>query len=625
MDSKNIGCVRPTKKQFGVNQLRCLHPDFDGFGTSAMKKVCESKVNHGRPFGGTGFVYNKMYSKCIKPLLNYSHERVTVLKLCTEYSDILLINAYMPYFNSRDITVYMDMYRETLGYIENILSQNPGSRYIILADFNCNISDDSHAYSKLVRKMMSDYNLMSSFDLINNFDWTSSFTRFDVKTKSYTLIDGILISRDLAPFVDNVRISHYGDNVSDHLPVEFDLHVVVEKSKSLVKQALPFINWSKLTDSNLDLFKQKMTENLDAISCQPMNILQGSLLCVDDSHKVDLENYYGEIVTAVINAEMCLPKTDPSVQRSFWSNDLNTLKRDSIDCTSHWRSMGCPKSGPIFDCKKDCIYKYKTAIRKQKADCKKQKTDDMHSNLLENDSNSFWRKWNTMNKSGSSIASRINGNTDEKDIADAFASHFETVYGNHDSPEHVKLKESFSDVFSTYYADHVTDNLSPFYLSWQDMLTIASKIKVGKANAGIIRPEHFFHGSSGLLGHFLNLFNGMIQHSFVPTDFLRGSISPIEKDSQGDLSDTKNYRGITLGSLPAKLFEFAIQLKTAQFLRTDELQFGFKRKTSSNHALFTLESVVKYFTGNGSNLYVAFLDCTKAFDRVSHYRFHYIF
>ena len=28
----------PYKKQIGVNQLRSLHPDFDGFGTSAMKK-----------------------------------------------------------------------------------------------------------------------------------------------------------------------------------------------------------------------------------------------------------------------------------------------------------------------------------------------------------------------------------------------------------------------------------------------------------------------------------------------------------------------------------------------------------------------------------------------------------
>ena len=67
-------------------------------------------------------------------------------------------------------------------------------------------------------------------------------------------------------------------------------------------------------------------------------------------------------------------------------------------------------------------------------------------------------KWNTKNKSGSSIASRVYGNTDEKYVAKALASHSEIVYGNHDSPEYVKLKRSYSDLFSTYYADHLTDN-----------------------------------------------------------------------------------------------------------------------------------------------------------------------
>ena len=61
----------PYKKQSGVNQLRHLHPDFDGFGTSAMKKASESKVNVGHPFGGTGFIFNKKFSQCLKPVLNY--------------------------------------------------------------------------------------------------------------------------------------------------------------------------------------------------------------------------------------------------------------------------------------------------------------------------------------------------------------------------------------------------------------------------------------------------------------------------------------------------------------------------------------------------------------------------
>ena len=99
----------------------------------------------------------------------------------------------------------------------------------------------------------------------------------------------------------------------------------------------------------------------------------------------------------------------------------------------------------------------------------------------------------------------------------------------------------------------------------------------------------------------------------------RGTISPIVKDVQGDVSDPANYRGVTLGSLPAKLFEHVIQMKTFHLLKTDNLQFGFKWRTSTSPALYALKSTVDYFVSHGSRVYVAFLDCTKAFNRISHY------
>ena len=198
-------------------------------------------------------------------------------------------------------------------------------------------------------------------------------------------------------------------------------------------------------------------------------------------------------------------------------------------------------------------------------------------------------------------------------------SYFESVYGGSDAPEHENMKKEFDSCFSRYFMDHVNDDFTPYFLSWNDMVNIARKIKLGKATAGAIRPEHFIYGCPSLLRHFQTLFNNMVQHGFVPTEFMKGYISPIIKDSQGDVSSVSNYRGITLGCLPAKLFEFAIQIKISHLLDTDFLQFGFKRKTSTSHALFTLKTTVDYFVKRGSKVYVAFLDATKAFDRISHY------
>ena len=95
----------PYKKLQGVNRLRSLHQNFDGFGNSAMEKDVKSKVRLGCPFGGTGFLYNKKHSHSIKPLVQYKHERVSALRLASEDNDILLINAYLPFYNTRDFKI----------------------------------------------------------------------------------------------------------------------------------------------------------------------------------------------------------------------------------------------------------------------------------------------------------------------------------------------------------------------------------------------------------------------------------------------------------------------------------------------------------------------------------------
>ena len=91
--------------------MRSLHADVDGFGSSAMKKSVDSQILKGRPYGGTGFLYNKKYSNCLKPQLHYTHERVTVMRLETEPFNILLINVYFPYYNTRYLATHVALYR----------------------------------------------------------------------------------------------------------------------------------------------------------------------------------------------------------------------------------------------------------------------------------------------------------------------------------------------------------------------------------------------------------------------------------------------------------------------------------------------------------------------------------
>ena len=53
--------------------------------------------------------------------------------------------------------------------------------------------------------------------------------------------------------------------------------------------------------------------------------------------------------------------------------------------------------------------------------------------------------------------------------------------------------------------------------------------------------------------------------------------------------------------------------------KTCDNQFGFKAKVSSDMCVFTLKKLISSYHKQGSPVYCAFLDASKAFDRVNHY------
>ena len=76
------------------------------------------------------------------------------------------------------------------------------------------------------------------------------------------------------------------------------------------------------------------------------------------------------------------------------------------------------------------------------------------------------------------------------------------------------------------------------------------------------------------------------------------------------------YRGITLTPVISKLFEAILRVIYDNSLYSDPLQFGFKKNTSCSRALFGFTEAVKYYRRRGNKEFCAFLDASKAFDKV---------
>ena len=87
-----------------------------------------------------------------------------------------------------------------------------------------------------------------------NFDPGVHNTLFDLRTNSFTLIDGILISKSLRDVVSNVHFTSHGGNISNHLPVEIDLNLIEEISIRK-KVNRPVIMWNKLSTEMKDMYR----------------------------------------------------------------------------------------------------------------------------------------------------------------------------------------------------------------------------------------------------------------------------------------------------------------------------------------------------------------------------------
>ena len=83
------------------------------------------------------------------------------------------------------------------------------------------------------------------------------------------------------------------------------------------------------------------------------------------------------------------------------------------------------------------------------------------------------------------------------------------------------------------------------------------------------------------------------------------------KDKNGDASKCSNYRPVSFVTTFLKMLELCIISGLESYLKDDELQFGFAPYKGCQKAMFTLETVVNYFTDRGSPVYVASLEVSK--------------
>ena len=114
------------------------------------------------------------------------------------------------------------------------------------------------------------------------------------------------------------------------------------------------------------------------------------------------------------------------------------------------------------------------------------------------------------------------------------------------------------------------------------------------------------------------LFNKIYYTGHFPDQWTTGVIVPIFK--KGDKKNPANYRGITLTSTMGKLFTYVLNQRFTAWAEElnflSNAQFAYRTGYSTRDAIFLLNSILSHALLT-SDIHIAFIDFTKAFDGIS--------
>ena len=133
-----------------------------------------------------------------------------------------------------------------------------------------------------------------------------------------------------------------------------------------------------------------------------------------------------------------------------------------------------------------------------------------------------------------------------------------------------------------------------------------------------IPPEVYKYGADKPAAELTRLFKELWAEGEVPQDFKYALIIHLYK-SKGDRRLCDNYRGISLFSVAGKIFARVIvnRLTTHLDSTLPESQCGFRSGRGTTDMLFAARQVQEKCREQNLDLYMVFLDLTKAFDSVS--------
>ena len=400
---------------------------------------------------------------------------------------------------------------------------------------------------------------------------------------------------------------------SDHVIVRFRMRKTETVPKQKNQNPSRFV-W-KTDDVNWDLFQS----NLESIFEERWHEKSNDVNVLWELWKSNINSAAKSVVKRVPIVKNYRDFWDKSLDRFLKSRrDANRLQRLHNKTRPHDSELGRHFS--------DIYKKRKLALQeaiKRKESQRKMKFLSTNNSGSNSNSKRFWQllRGSRDDFNPSRIIDPNNKNEyleDVDDIRMSLNSHFSKI--GSDCTVKPDFKNYINRVIDEIDAKRgIGDNIPSVTFTAESISDTLRGLKSGKAPGVDGIPNDILkYGGDAMIRSLSDLFTFISDCEQIPNEWQRGIIIPLHKS--GSVYDLDNYRGITLSSNVYKLFSKTLETHIVWYLESNNIlgdsQGAFRKDRRIEDHIFSLQGICALSRSSKKPLYLAFLDLSKAFDRV---------
>ena len=580
-----------------LDKLNSFNDNFHGAGESTTD--LSRGIVRGRIAGGVAILWHKKLDAVIN-VIRLDVDWCIAVKVKCDDREFVILNVYMPFESQQN----EDEFMHRLGFISSFIMDNSCTSVYVVGDMNADLSDSKSLFANHMLRFCDDNNIILSSQKLLPPD---SYSYISEAWHTTSWLDHCLCTADAHSSVTSMKIL-YEASITDHVPLAFTLDAsnIPEMASEVNGACQVKISWNKLTQDEVfcyygrtDVLLSEVQLPLDAVMCSDLN-------CNNTAHCKDLCAMYDSIVNTLYVASRPLLTYSDKAHTIMpgWNHYVADYHEEAKGAHKTWVQAGRPRQGPDLEYKKLTNARYKYAVRHVQKNEQAIRADAMARKLLVNDITSFWKEVKLMNRSNTVLPCTVEGVSGTDNIAELWRKHYSGLF-NCIQSDHFKLENIHDD--------------TPVNITTKEVYEAIMQLSDNKA-CGLdqITAEHLKLSSPKVAALLAICFNGLMTHGILPDSMLSVTLVPVIKDKAGKVGSVDNYRPIALASVISKVLERIILDRLEAFISTNDNQFGFKAKHSTDLCIFALKDIVETFRRQNSSVLVGFIDASKAFDRVNH-------